>query len=314
MATLIIKKPTPVDFFIADVGIIIPGSGQDTFTDSALIRRLTTSDDTRAAVTGGTLVVNDGISDLSPTAGIEYFEQLWVQAGYTTTGAIGTQGPQGFQGAGNVGAQGPQGFQGLTGSGVQGPQGNQGFQGTNPGPQGDQGPQGLQGFQGLTGSGVQGPQGNQGDQGPGGTGSQGPQGPQGLQGNQGNQGVIGSQGATRDKYLFGVSTTVPAGGTLQMQGPGNAIQGYRLPRAGTITAGSIQVNTTSTNDYNLDIRINGTSVVTVPLAAGTTGNSSTGLSVAVSANDVLTAFLVRTSGSGGSGFNQELAVVEVTES
>lgn len=361
MATLILKKPTAGNFFISDVGIIIPGSGQDTFTDSTLIRRLTTSNVTRSAVTGGVLIVNDGTSDLSPTAGIEYFEQLWVKAGYTTTGVLGTQGPQGNQGPSQTGAQGnqgpqgvagngtqgAQGFQGVDASGVQGPQGtigpqgNQGASGAGvQGPQGDQGFQGFQGtnpgvqgpqgFQGEMGAGFQGPQGNQGFQGtnPGPQGLQGPQGDVGFQGNQGAtgagvqgaqgaQGILGPQGfqgANRAKYLFGNTSIVPSGGTLQLEGPGSAIQGYRLPRGGTITAASVQVNVTSTNDYNLDMRINGVSVATQPLAAGTLGSSAVTFSVAVSANDVLTAFLVRTSGSGGSAFNEMLAVVEVTES
>lgn len=361
MATLILKKPTPGDFFISDVGIVIPGSGQDTFTESELIRRLTTSNVTRSAVTGGTLVVNDGTSDLSPTAGIEYLEQLWVKAGYTTTGVLGTQGPQGNQGpsqTGTQGSQGPQGvsgtgtqgaqgFQGADASGVQGPQGivgSQGSQGASEagvqGPQGDQGFQGFQGTnpgsqgpqgnQGEMGAGFQGPQGNQGFQGtnPGPQGSQGPQGEIGFQGNQGIsgagvqgaqgiQGVLGPQGfqgANRAKYLFGNTSIVPSGGTLQLEGPGTAIQGYRLPRGGTITAASVQVNTTSANGYDLDMRVNGVSAATLPLAAGTLGNSTVAPSVPVSANDILTAFLVRTSGSGGSTFNEMLAVVEVTES
>lgn len=351
MATLILKKPTAGDFFISDVGIIIPGLGQDTFTEAELIRRLATSDNTRSAVTGGTLIVNDGSSDLSAAAGIEYLEQLWVQAGYTVTGPVGSQGAQGFQGVGSQGLQGNQGNQGISGAGVQGsqgsqgPQGNQGFQGPSQagtqGPQGNQGFQGSQGLQGIVGAGVQGPQGNQGGEGlqgnqgfqgaigagvQGPQGNEGTQGQQGPQGNQGFQGLSqagvqgfqgnqGFQGAARPKYLFGNTAAVPAGGTLQMNGPGNAIQGYRMMRAGTITGGSIQVNTAdASRAYNLDIRVNAVSVATVPLPVSTLGASNVVLSVPVVVGDVVSAFLVRTSGAGASTFDEMASAVEVTES
>ena len=98
-----------------------------------------------------------------------------------------------------------------------------------------------------------------------------------------------------------------------MQAPGQSLNGYRMMRAGTITGASIAVNATSANSYDLDIRINGSSVATLALAAGNTGASSVALSVAVSVGDVLTAFMVRTAGSGGSGFTEQSAAIEVSE-
>lgn len=250
MASLILKKPTPGDFFISDVGVIIPGSGQDTFTDDVLIRRLASSFVTRDAVSTGTLVVNDGVSDFSPAAGLEYLETLWVRAGFDTS-PTGVSGFSGFSGAsGVIGSTGTSGFSGVSG-----------FSGTS-----------------------------------------------------GYSGTSGVSGANRAKYPFGNTSTVPAGGTQQLQAPGQSLNGYRLMRAGTITGASIAVNVASANSYNLDVRINGSSVATLALAAGATSNSTVALSVAVVVGDILTAFMVRTAGSGGSTFSEQSAAVEVTES
>lgn len=82
MATLVLKKPTPGDFFIDDVGVIVPGSGQDTYTNPPLIRDLAGSKVLRDAIAAGTIVVNDGVSDLAPLPGETYLEKLWVQAGF----------------------------------------------------------------------------------------------------------------------------------------------------------------------------------------------------------------------------------------
>jgi hypothetical protein len=204
MATLTIKKPTAGNQFISDLGIIIPGSGQDSFTDPATIKEVCASNNLRSLVTSGTLVVNDGTSDLSVQVGLLYLTQLYVQAGFDTP-------------------------------------------------------------------------------------------------------------ANRTTYGFGVTFSVPTAGTLQLQGPGNAIEGYRISRAGRITAGSIRVNAgDSSRTYNLDIRVNGSSVATVPLALSTLSNSLSNLSVSVAVGDIMTAFLVRTSGSGASTFGEMLASVEVT--
>lgn len=85
MATLTLKKPTPGDFYIADVGIKIPGSGEDTYTDECLIRHIVQSEIVRASVANGTLVVNDGTQDLSAQNGQVYLRILWLLAGLGTS-------------------------------------------------------------------------------------------------------------------------------------------------------------------------------------------------------------------------------------
>jgi hypothetical protein len=112
-------------------------------------------------------------------------------------------------------------------------------------------------------------------------------------------------------YQFGENGLVPAGGTLQLLGPGQTSAGFRIIKAGTIIGASISVNTTSTNDYNLEIRVNGSTVTTVALAAGNTSAASI-LSTPVAAGDILTAFMVRTSGTGGSSFNEQQAVIQIS--
>lgn len=83
MATLVLKNTTGVDVTIADAsGIVIPASGQDTFTEDGLIRQLAESLDLRTFVNAGTIVVNDGTSDLSPADGRVYLADLWTQVGF----------------------------------------------------------------------------------------------------------------------------------------------------------------------------------------------------------------------------------------
>lgn len=99
-----------------------------------------------------------------------------------------------------------------------------------------------------------------------------------------------------------------------MNGPGAAILGYRMMRAGTITGASLQVDVVdAARTYNLDIRVNAVSVATLALPLSTLGVSTVALAVAVAVGAVVTAFLVRTAGSGGSTFAEMLSVVEVTE-
>lgn len=118
--------------------------------------------------------------------------------------------------------------------------------------------------------------------------------------------------ADRSNLQFG-NIVLNATGTLQMLGAGSTTIGYRAPRAGTITAASIQVNAAdATRTYNLEVRVNGISVATVTLATTTTGNHSAALSAAFVAGDLITAFLVRTAGAGASTFTSESALVEVT--
>lgn len=113
MATLVLKKPTPGDFFISDVGVIIPGSGQDTFTDDGLIRELASSRVLRDAINAGTIVVNDGVQDLTAAQGLSYLNDLWRGVGFVSgqsgatvefgnTGGVPTGGTIGLLGPGNT--------------------------------------------------------------------------------------------------------------------------------------------------------------------------------------------------------------------
>jgi len=63
--------------------------------------------------------------------------------------------------------------------------------------------------------------------------------------------------------------------------------------------------------YNLDIYVNGVSVATLALAAGSIGASTAALAVAVAANDVVTAYMVKTAGAGASSFDEIQALVEI---
>jgi hypothetical protein len=82
MATLILKKPTAGDLFINDLGIIIPGSGQEEFQDAATLVQVATSLNIRTFVIAGTLIVNDGANDLSVAAGLSYLTTIWAFAGF----------------------------------------------------------------------------------------------------------------------------------------------------------------------------------------------------------------------------------------
>lgn len=123
---------------------------------------------------------------------------------------------------------------------------------------------------------------------------------------------VGGQKIDADAFLYGTDNPVPPAGTLQLQGPGNTLVGYRMPMVGQIVAVSIQVDVADgTRTYNLEVRKNGVAVVTLALALGVTGANVSGLSVSFVAGDVLTVFMVKTAGAGLSTFSQETAVVEV---
>lgn len=82
MPTLVLKNPSAVIFQITDVGILIPALGSDTFTEDEIIRCLAGSQVTRTAVLAGTLIANDGVTDLSTAAGHKYLESMWEIAGF----------------------------------------------------------------------------------------------------------------------------------------------------------------------------------------------------------------------------------------
>jgi hypothetical protein len=125
-------------------------------------------------------------------------------------------------------------------------------------------------------------------------------------------GLTGS-GLDNSRFQFGNTSGVPGAGTRQLASPGNTLVGIRMNRAGTIKGASIQVDVIdATRTFDLDIRLNGTSVATLALPVSTLGAHSTALSVAVAAGDVITTFMVKTSGGGASTFNEEHAMVEVS--
>lgn len=130
----------------------------------------------------------------------------------------------------------------------------------------------------------------------------------------GPPGPQGPPGADRQNFQFGQNIPVPGAGTLQLNGPGNTLVGFRVYRAGTITAASIQVDVAdAANSYDLEIRVNGVAAATVPLPSGSAGASSVALAAAVVVGDVVTAFMVRTAGASGSDFTEEHAVIEISE-
>ena len=81
MAVLTIKKASAGDYLIKDVGVVIPGAGEDTFADPKLILKLAVSRDLRAQIAAAVLVINDGTGDLSIALGTAYLNTLWAQAG-----------------------------------------------------------------------------------------------------------------------------------------------------------------------------------------------------------------------------------------
>lgn len=85
----LILKSTGASFILPDVGVIIAtGAGSD-FSDSAgcdaaLRKALGQSWLLRALVSAASVVVNDGVSDLGISAGLQYLNRNWFQAGGDT--------------------------------------------------------------------------------------------------------------------------------------------------------------------------------------------------------------------------------------
>lgn len=119
------------------------------------------------------------------------------------------------------------------------------------------------------------------------------------------------QAAFGEIYTFGNTVQVPGAGTLQLLGPGGTLAGARKFAPQTITSASIQVDTADpARVYNLSIRVNGAEVATLELPAGDAGANTDTLSVPLGVTDVVTAFLVKTSGPGGpSVFSKQYATV-----
>lgn len=109
---------------------------------------------------------------------------------------------------------------------------------------------------------------------------------------------------------FGNTVQVPGGGSLQLQGPGATLAGLAMIQNSMIEGASLAVNSGGENDYNLEIRINGSGQVSLPLTSGSMKVFSNSLSTLVSGGDIVTTFVVRTSGAGPSTFTEEAALVK----
>jgi hypothetical protein len=104
---------------------------------------------------------------------------------------------------------------------------------------------------------------------------------------------------------FGNTGGVPSGGTLGLLGPGNTSVGIRVPYDQRIMGVSLQVNVIDTaRTFNLSIRVNGVEVSTLALALSTLGTQNVALNIPVVTGDVITLFMVRTSGAQASTFTQ----------
>jgi hypothetical protein len=104
---------------------------------------------------------------------------------------------------------------------------------------------------------------------------------------------------------FGNTGGVPSGGTIALLGPGNTTTGVRVPADQRIMGASIQVNVIDAlRTFNLSIRVNGIQQDTVPLGLSLLGAQNVALNIPLLATDVVTLFLVRTSGTQASTFTQ----------
>jgi len=81
MATIRVNNLTSADVFIKDVGVVIPASGNDSFSDAGLIRWLIMSANLRALLTDGTLSMDDGGAVPKPLAIIDLYD-YWFEAGF----------------------------------------------------------------------------------------------------------------------------------------------------------------------------------------------------------------------------------------
>jgi len=93
--------------------------------------------------------------------------------------------------------------------------------------------------------------------------------------------------------------------------------GIIIPRACTLTGGSIKVNAAdASRAFDMEILkdSSGTPTVlaTIALAVSATSAYSSSLSVAIAAGDEIGIRIVRTSGSGPSTFNSEVVSAELT--
>ena len=70
--TVIISNNSGTDFLVADLGLDIQDGTSVNLHEEAGFAEIADSDDLKAALTAGTLVLNDGASDLTPTEAVDY--------------------------------------------------------------------------------------------------------------------------------------------------------------------------------------------------------------------------------------------------
>jgi len=73
-----IKNNDSAEYFIEDLGIGVPSAGFIDFHEQFTYDDITGSDDLRFAVSGASLIVNDGLQDLPATSGAEYLRLVNV--------------------------------------------------------------------------------------------------------------------------------------------------------------------------------------------------------------------------------------------
>lgn len=129
-------------------------------------------------------------------------------------------------------------------------------------------------------------------------------------------------GAAPSYFRYFSNQAVPGGGTRFLktgQGVPCSSAGDRYPSPITITAISVQVNNsdvTRTYDFTVNTNPSGTVGVTTPTAAvvslptSTFAATTNGLSVTIPANTEIGVIATRTSGSGGSSFNDFNVIVQ----
>jgi hypothetical protein len=190
-----------------------------------------------------------------------------------TWNQVGLQGPSGQSVTGNVGPQGPQGPVGATGA--TGPAGA-------TGPTGAQGPQGDIGATGATGA--TGPTGPQGE-----TGATGATGPKG---DKGDTGAAGANLAGQILFSTGLNNLAGNPGALKYVGIADSeaaeIVQQVVAETGHFTAMYCYAANAPTVNTTFTLRNNGAdTTVTCTIAAGAHTGSTTSLSVAFNAGDLL---------------------------
>jgi len=75
MAVIIAKNTSMLDIILEDLGVIIPGSSIINLTNIYELYEITASDDLKTKVSIETVIINDGVSDLSMEDGLKHISQ-----------------------------------------------------------------------------------------------------------------------------------------------------------------------------------------------------------------------------------------------